>query len=54
MTPERPAAKENEWETRCPKSSDGKHCEHWYDGTRPCCYCDDDSEPIEPEVGRSR
>ena len=23
----------------CDKSSDGKHCPHWWDGDKPCCRC---------------
>lgn len=36
-----------EWETPCPKTEDGKHCQHWYDGTR-CCACGDDPPPSQP------
>lgn len=27
-------------ETPCPRSPDGKHCRHWYDGDE-CCFCAD-------------
>lgn len=26
-------------ETTCQKREDKRHCEHWYDGDRPCCAC---------------
>lgn len=32
------------WETRCPGSEDGAHCDHWYDDEAPCCRCNDDGE----------
>jgi hypothetical protein len=32
---------EQSWETPCPSREDGKHCEHWYDDTGPCCGCGD-------------
>lgn len=35
---------EQEWETPCPRSEDGAHCDHWYDDAAPCCACGDDGE----------
>lgn len=32
------------WETKCPKSDDGFHCEHWYDG-EACHACGDPPDP---------
>lgn len=34
---------EDAWETRCPESLDGRHCDHWYDGDA-CHHCDDPAE----------
>jgi hypothetical protein len=31
---------EDDWETECPASDEGIHCECWYDGAE-CCYCGD-------------
>jgi len=32
----------------CPKSKDGNgHCNHWWDGDKPCCWCGDDTEEKE-------
>lgn len=35
--------KPEHWETPCPESDDGQHCNHWYDG-ESCCYCGDPPE----------
>jgi len=32
-------------ETPCPHSEDGIHCNHWYDGEAPCCFCADSADP---------
>lgn len=36
----------------CRKREDGTHCEHWWDGDKPCCACSDNSgaDPAKPEV----
>lgn len=28
----------------CDKSSDGTHCDHWWDDVAPCCACGDDTD----------
>lgn len=30
--------------------ADGLHCEHWWDGDKPCCCCCDNTPPDDDEV----
>lgn len=35
----------------CPRSHDSKHCNHWWDGDAPCCFCGDNTDPCpDPEA----
>lgn len=51
VNPEPPP--ENTLPEYCPKRDDGTHCEHWWDGDKPCCNCGDNSYPVD-EDGKPR